>query len=148
MTLKYLITGATGGIGSGVLSYFQTHLPTSSFAASSSDSSSASRFTSQGIEFRHVDYNDRTVLDEAFQRVENLLFVSSNTFDNELRTRQHGNVVDAAKKAGVGHVWYTSLAFGGFGDDSNTAVQQAHIATEKLLKELVPIECDVALLTI
>jgi uncharacterized protein YbjT (DUF2867 family) len=135
MTLKYLVTGATGGIGSGVLSYFQSRLPRSSFAVSSSNPSSASKFTSQGIPFRHVDYNDPAILDEAFQGVENLLFVSSNTFDNELRTRQHGNVVEAAKKAGVSHVWYTSLAFGGFRDDSNAAVQQAHIATEKLLKE-------------
>jgi uncharacterized protein YbjT (DUF2867 family) len=88
MTLKYLVTGATGGIGSGVLLYFQSHLPRSSFAVSSSNPSSASKFTSQGIPFRHVDYNDRAVLDEAFQGVENLLFVSSNTFDNE-RTASH-----------------------------------------------------------
>ena len=133
--LQYLVTGATGGIGSGVISYFLEHLSTSSFAAASSNPSSVSQFTSRGISFRHADYNDLATLDSAFSGVQNVLFVSSNTFDNELRTRQHRNVVEAAKKAGVGHVWYTSLAFGGYSDESKAAVQLAHIATEKMLKE-------------
>lgn len=135
MTVKFLVTGATGGMGSGVLSYFVENLPASSYAASSSKASSASQFTTKGISFRHADYNDPSSLGDAFSGVENLLFVSSNTFDNELRTRQHSNVVEAARRAGVHHVWYTSLAYGGFGDDSKMAVQQAHLATEKMLKE-------------
>ncbi|KAL4922356.1 hypothetical protein BDW62DRAFT_172382 [Aspergillus aurantiobrunneus] len=35
----------------------------------------------------------------------------------------------------VKHVWYTSLAFGGFSDISKAAVQQVHLITERLLKE-------------
>lgn len=37
----------------------------------------------------------------------------------------------------MGQVWYTSLAFGGFSDDSRAAVQQAHLITERFLKEYV-----------
>lgn len=104
MTLKYLITGATGGIGGGVLSYFLEHLQKSDFAVASSRNSSKEQFEKQGIAFRFADYGDLKSLEEAFTGVENLLFVSSNTFDNDLHGRQHKNVIDAAKKAGVGHV--------------------------------------------
>src|SRR5271156_6239806 len=136
MTLKYLVTGATGGIGIGVIKYFQyISLPTHLYAASSSNASNAFKFTSRNIQFRHADYNDPSSLENAFEGVENLLFVSSSTFDNELRARQHKNIIDAAKKAGVGHVWYTSLAFGGYGNKSKVDVMAAHLVTERLLQE-------------
>ena len=70
--------------------------------------------------------------------------------------RQHQNVVDAAKLAGVKHVcicifpyiyhceasffelsyqvWYTSLAFGGLESNSKVSVQQAHYMTEEMLR--------------
>ncbi|KAL3491897.1 hypothetical protein BJX62DRAFT_115458 [Aspergillus germanicus] len=135
MTLKYLITGATGGLGEQVLNYFVAHVPASEFAAASSNASNRARFEARGIAFRHVNYDDQQSLDTGLLDVENLLFVSTNTFDNERRDKQHHQLVDAAKKAGVKHVWYTSLAFGGFSDDSKAAVQQVHLITEKLLKE-------------
>ncbi|OJJ33440.1 hypothetical protein ASPWEDRAFT_160204 [Aspergillus wentii DTO 134E9] len=135
MTLKYLITGATGGLGAQVLAYFIANVPASEYAAASSRESNRKQFTDRGIAFRHVDYNDPKTLEESFHDVENLLFVSTNTFDNEVRRVQHQNFVDAAKKAGVGHVWYTSLAFGGFRSDSKVAVQQAHLMTEEMLRK-------------
>jgi len=110
MTLKFLVTGATGGIGGGVIEHFQKHMPKSDFAASSSNADTRAEFEGKSLNFRHADYNDRESLEKAFAGVENLLFVSSNTFDNELRTGQHRNVVDAAKKMGVGHVrWSQEL---------------------------------------
>ncbi|KAF2395900.1 NmrA-like family protein [Trichodelitschia bisporula] len=134
MTLKYLITGATGGLGAGVLSYLAANNPASDFAAASSRESNRAAFEARGIAFRFADYDRPETLRAAFAGVENLFFVSSNTFDNERRTRQHQAVVDAAVEAGVGHVWYTSLAFGGFGSDSKVDVQVAHLATEDMLR--------------
>ncbi|KAL4886914.1 hypothetical protein BJY04DRAFT_204557 [Aspergillus karnatakaensis] len=135
MTLKYLITGATGGLGKQVLNYFVAHVPPSEFAAASSNVTNKARFEDRGIAFRHVDYDDEQSLSSGLRDVENLLFVSTNTFDNERRDKQHRRLIDAAKRAGVKHVWYTSLAFGGFSNDSKAAVQQAHLITERLLKE-------------
>ncbi|RDW81243.1 putative NmrA-like family protein [Aspergillus mulundensis] len=135
MTLKYLITGATGGLGEQVLNYFLNHVSASEYAAASSRASNRARFEDRGIAFRHVDYDDQESLDSGLRDVDNLLFVSSNTFDNDRRDKQHWRLIDAAKRAGVKHVWYTSLAFGGFSDDSKAAVQQAHLTTERLLKE-------------
>ncbi|KAF9884225.1 hypothetical protein FE257_001957 [Aspergillus nanangensis] len=135
MTLKYLITGATGGLGGPILDYFVDHCASTEYAAASSRESNRRQFEERGIAFRHIDYDSPATLETAFHEVENLLFVSSNTFDNAKRAIQHGNVVSAAKKMGVKHVWYTSLAFGGLTNDSQAAVQQAHLVTEQLLKD-------------
>lgn len=46
-------------------------------------------------------------------------------------------VIDAARRAGVKHVFYSSLAFGGNKDDHSLAVvMQAHLGTEKHLAKL------------
>ncbi|KAJ5629101.1 hypothetical protein N7490_011329 [Penicillium lividum] len=135
MTLKYLITGTTGGFGGQVLEFFIANVPLGEFAVSSSQISNRSMFESRGIQFRHLDYEDPATLEVGLHEVQNLLFVSTNTnvihIDRILR--HHQNVVAAAAKALVGHVWYTSLPFGGFKDDSIVAVQQHHVATEKML---------------
>ncbi|KAJ5160942.1 uncharacterized protein N7482_007946 [Penicillium canariense] len=134
MTMKYLITGATGGLGGQILDYFIAKIPFSEFAASSSSADNRSLFESRGVNFRHLDYEDPATLDRGLNDVENLLFVSTNAnvIDDEKVKRQHRNVVDAAKKAGV---WYTSLPFGGLTNDSEVSVQRAHLATEKILQE-------------
>ncbi|KAL2818509.1 hypothetical protein BDW59DRAFT_127642 [Aspergillus cavernicola] len=135
MSLNYLITGATGGLGEQVLNYFVANVPSSEYAAASSNTSNRAGFEDRGIAFRHVNYDDEQSLDSGLHGVKNLLFVSTNVFDNARRDKQHRRLIDAAKKAGVKHVWYTSLAFGGFSSDSKAAVQQVHLITEGLLKE-------------
>lgn len=49
------------------------------------------------------------------------------------REAHHRAAIDAAVKAGVKHIYYTSLAFG---NPSKAGVMRAHIRTEKYLKEL------------
>ncbi|KAF5654441.1 hypothetical protein FHETE_11309 [Fusarium heterosporum] len=130
--LRYLITGATGGLGKEVLQYFIENFPPSEFAAASSKPSNRSIFESRGIAFRYVDYNDSESLTVGLTDVENLLFVSSVGIT---RMEQHSRLIDAAKKTGVKHVWYTSLAFGGLSNNSTSPVQVDHVETEMLLKE-------------
>ncbi|KAJ5689937.1 hypothetical protein N7462_004329 [Penicillium macrosclerotiorum] len=135
MTLKYLITGATGGLGAQVLSYLVANVPASEYAAASSNEANRKRFEDRGIAFRVVNYDDPSSMETAFKDVENLFFVSTNTFDVEKRRKQHQSFVDIAKKSNVKHVWYTSLAFGGFSSDSKADVQQAHLMTEEMLRQ-------------
>ncbi|KAE8391489.1 hypothetical protein BDV23DRAFT_69911 [Aspergillus alliaceus] len=134
MTLKYLVVGAAGGLGRYVLDHFVANKPTHEFAAASTKESNRKQFEDRGIAFRRVDYEDTASLDAAFHDVENVLFVSTNTFDNEKRRKQHQNFVDAAKRNAVKHVWYTSLAFGGFESNSKATVQTAHLETEEMLR--------------
>lgn len=135
MTLKYLITGATGGLGAGVLSYFVENCPANEYAAASSKEENRKQFEDRGISFRVVNYDDPQSMETAFEDVENLLFVSTNTFDVEKRRNQHQSFVDTAQKMNVKHVWYTSLAFGGFESNSKADVQQAHLMTEEMMRQ-------------
>lgn len=59
-----------------------------------------------------------------------LLLVSTNVFDNEVRIKQHRNVIEAAERADVQRIYYTSLALGGLGDDSKMDIMGAHLQTE------------------
>lgn len=152
MTLKYLVTGATGGLGAGVLSHLIATLPSGEYAAASSREENRKQFEDRGIAFRVVNYDDPLSMESSFQDVENLLFVSTNTFDVEKRRKQHQSFVDAANKMNVKHVshqhthqasqlnnvyqvWYTSLAFGGYESNSKADVQQAHLMTEEMMRQ-------------
>jgi uncharacterized protein YbjT (DUF2867 family) len=53
------------------------------------------------------------------------------------REKHHFAAVDAALKAGVGHIYYTSLAFG---SESEAGVMQAHLRTEAYLKGLTGVK--------
>lgn len=108
MTLKYLITGATGGLGAGVLSYLVANVPPSEYAAASSKEENRKQFEDRGIAFRIASYDDPQTLETAFEDVENLFFVSTNTFDIEKRRKQHQNFVEAAKKMNVKHASHQS----------------------------------------
>ncbi|MCJ1393766.1 hypothetical protein MMC18_006642 [Xylographa bjoerkii] len=124
--VQILITGATGGLGASVLSHLHVLLPpASTIIASSSRLSTGPSFTARGIPFRHADYSDPATLRDA---------LTSNTFDNALRTTQHRHVIEAAKAAGIRHVFYTPLAFGGYTDSSQISVMAAHLTTEALLR--------------
>ena len=101
MTLKYLITGATGGLGEQVMNYFTANVPLSEFAAASSNAANRSIFENRGIAFRHVNYDDPQSLKMGLRDVENLLFVSTGA---KHRAEQHVSVIEAAKDAGVKHV--------------------------------------------
>jgi uncharacterized protein YbjT (DUF2867 family) len=104
MTLKYLITGATGCIGSRVLAYFVGNVPSSDYAATSSREASRQHFEKDGIAFRLANYDEPETLDIAFKDVENLFFVSTDTFDTSRRIVQHRNAIEVARRAGVKHV--------------------------------------------
>ncbi|KAL1956134.1 hypothetical protein VTO42DRAFT_7569 [Malbranchea cinnamomea] len=136
--LKFLVTGASGGLGGSVLDTLYKNVSDPSTIAAASSRPEASAKLQQaypGIQFRVVDYDDATSLVHAFQGVERLFFVSSPEPNSDKREVQHENVVRAAKEAGVGRVYYSSLAFGGYERHSVVSVQRAHIFTEKLLEE-------------
>ncbi|KAF2718997.1 NAD(P)-binding protein [Polychaeton citri CBS 116435] len=132
-----LLTGVTGGLGAKILHdllHVQKVKPQDIIATSRSESR-REEFESQGVQFRVLDYNRPETATSALQGVDQLFFVASATRDNAVRFQEHKTVVDAAKKAGVKRVWYNSLAFGGWGDDSKIGFQQVHYETENMLLE-------------
>lgn len=134
MSVEYLITGVTGGLGAAILDQLLTLVPASSIAVSSTKAARAAEFEKRGVHFRIANYKDPESLTKAFGGVKKLFFTSSDSFDHAQRTKDHENVVNAAKAAGVGHVYYSSLALGGFGE-SKAALMIAHRNTEKSLEK-------------
>jgi uncharacterized protein YbjT (DUF2867 family) len=137
MSTQFLLMGVTGGLGAKIL-HDMLHLnniPPSNIVVTSRSEEARPRFESQGLHFRVADYSRPDTLLSALESVDNLLFMSSSNFDNEKRTVEHRNVVEAAKAKGVRKVWYVSLAHGGYSSHSKIGFQQVHYATEVMLRE-------------
>ena len=103
-----LVTGATGHLGSATLHFLLKKLPASQLAALVRDETKAADLKEQGISLRVGSYDDTASLDTAMQGIDTVLLIAGT--DEENRVRQHSNVVDAAKKAGVQRIAYTSRA--------------------------------------
>ena len=88
--------------------------------------------TQSGVEVRQGDFTHPTTLDSAFAGGDKLLIVSYPSIAHEIRVTSHISAIDAAKRVGIKHIYYTSLMFA---DNSQAAVMQAHLDTEKYLKE-------------
>ena len=82
-----------------------------------------------GVEALEFDYNNPVKLIDALQGIEKLILISGNELGK--RAEQHANVIEAAKKAGVKWVVYTSLLQA---DTSSLSLAPEHYATEKALQ--------------
>ncbi|MBG8556252.1 SDR family oxidoreductase [Hymenobacter guriensis] len=126
-----LITGATGHIGSAVIERLLQLTAPGQVAGLVRDEAKAAGLKAQGVQIRVGDYNDPASLDQAMQGVTKVLLVSGGGDDDGLQ--QHYNVVDAAKKAGVGCLAYTSRAL----KNPDTLVNQLmvrHFQTEDYIR--------------
>lgn len=133
---RVVLTGSTGGLGSAVLKHIiaQNIIPLSKLIISLYNPTKAPS-AAAGLEIRKGDYTSSHTLDNAFNNAKILFLVSYPSIAHKLRVDAHKNAIDAAKRAGITHIIYTSLAFGGdLSDTSVAAVMQAHIDTEAYLK--------------
>ncbi|CAF3003665.1 unnamed protein product [Rotaria sp. Silwood2] len=131
--VKFVLTGSTGELGSRVLRHLlglginPKEIILSVYNPKGADPELA-KFV---FDVRHGDYKRQETLEKAFQGAEILFLVSSTTMIHEKRTEEHRNAIDAAKKVGIKHILYTSLACG---DTRETQIMIAHLDTEDLLK--------------
>lgn len=102
-----LVTGATGGLGHQTIDCLLTSTPAAEIAALVRDVSKATDLVRRGVDVRQADYVDYPALVQAFRGVDKVLLVSAVAFTD--RVGQHRNVIDAAKEAGVKHLFYTSI---------------------------------------
>jgi NAD(P)H dehydrogenase (quinone) len=129
-----LVTGATGGLGQAVVENLLKTVSPSQVAVLVRDPAKAADLQAQGVTIKQGDYTDYASLTAAFAGVDKLFLVSSNDVPN--RTPQHANVIKAAQEAGVKHLVYTSFQRKTEdGSSAAWAIAEAHLATEKLLKE-------------
>lgn len=132
---KILVTGATGSLGRAVVENLLKTVRPDQLAVLARDPAKAADLQAQGVSVKQGDYNDYASLVAAFAGIDKLFLVSSDDIPN--RVAQHTNAIKAAKEAGVQHVVYTS--FQRKTEDGSSAaagIAEAHLATEKLLKEV------------
>ncbi|MDR3706873.1 MAG: SDR family oxidoreductase [Capsulimonadaceae bacterium] len=120
------ITGATGQLGGLVVEKLKAAIPATDIVALVRTPSKAAAL---GVVARAADYTQPAELVEALAGIETLLLISSNEIGK--RAEQHRNVIDAAKKAGVKRIVYTSLLHA---DTSVLSLADEHRATEADLK--------------
>jgi NAD(P)H dehydrogenase (quinone) len=127
----YGVTGATGPFGHlAVLALLDRAVPASDVVAIVRDEAKAQSLAERGVQVRVADYNAGPALAAAFAGVDRLLFVSGSEVGQ--RERQHRNVVEAAKDAGVSLIAYTSIARA---DANSMPLSVEHRATEALLRK-------------
>ncbi|HEX5259031.1 MAG TPA: SDR family oxidoreductase [Sphingomicrobium sp.] len=105
---RIVITGATGGLGSEIARQLLHIAPASLLGVSVRDPRRAEQLLEGGVRVRHGDFDDPATLDDAFEGAKSLLIISTRG-DNERRVVQHRNAIEAAKRAGVQHLYYTSI---------------------------------------
>lgn len=127
-----LVTGATGHLGQAVIEQLLTKIPASGIAALVRNPAKAESLKAKGISIREGDYHNKAALVAAMQGVDKLLFISSSDFND--RPGQQRNVVDAAKEAGVKHIFYTSVSMKNAGNSAIGWLMADHFATEDYIK--------------
>lgn len=127
-----LLTGTTGHLGRATLDTLLRTVPASSVAVLVRNPTGADALRALGVDVRVGTYDDPSSLDAAFSGVTTLLLVSGSDVANRLQ--QHRNVIDAAVRAGVGRVVYTSFVRKDDGPSAIGIVGSSHVETDAYLK--------------
>jgi len=127
-----LITGATGKLGTKVIETLLINkIPADKIAALVRDENKAATLKEKGIDLRLGDYDNRASLDKAMEGIEKVLLISA--LDEGKIVKQHQNVIDAAKKAGVSCIAYTSHCLKDRYSLANP-LMETHFETEDYIK--------------
>ncbi|MFP7254934.1 SDR family oxidoreductase [Terribacillus goriensis] len=129
--MKLLVTGATGNLGSKIVKKLLESVPAGDIAVSVRNPEKAEDLRAQGVEVRQGDFDQPASLDKAFAGVDRLLLISADG-DNDTRIRQHAQAVEAAVKAKVKFIAYTSLVNA---QESELFLAPTHKATEQAIMD-------------
>jgi NAD(P)H dehydrogenase (quinone) len=133
MSQTILVTGASGQLGRGVIRHLleSQGVAPASIIAVTRDTSKLAEFAANGITVRAGDFNDADALPAAFAGADKILIISGA--DVGQRLAQHTAAVDAAVKAGVKRIAYTSMPNPEPGNSVIFAPE--HFGTEQAIKE-------------
>ncbi|WP_376701848.1 SDR family oxidoreductase [Mesorhizobium sp. ISC25] len=124
----YAITGATGQLGRLVIEALLKTIPADRIVAAVRNPAKASDLAERGVIVREADYNRPDTLAPAFAGVQKLLLISSTEVSGRLP--RHQAVIEAAKRAGVSLIAYTSMLHA---DTSPATLAIEHRQTEEVI---------------
>jgi NAD(P)H dehydrogenase (quinone) len=129
----YVLTGVSGYLGSTMAEELLRRVDPAELVFTSRNTSALRQFAERGVRTVEADYDNPESLEEAFAGGKRLLMISGMLVGPH-RRRQHQNVVEAARRAGIEHVVYTSYL--GAGDPENDAlVTLDHRFTEEAIMD-------------
>lgn len=106
--MSVVVTGATGQLGRLIVeSLLAQGLPAAEITAGGRATEKIADLADRGVHVVALDYTDAASLDAAFTGADVVVLVSSNAIGQ--RFAQHSSAIDAAKRAGVGRIVYTSI---------------------------------------
>lgn len=134
MSDTILVTGASGNLGRLVLDHLLASGKVSpgKIIAVSRDPAKLGPYAEKGVITRSGDFDAPASLDNAFQGAGKLLLISTDALGEPgKRLAQHKVAVEAAKKANVGRIFYTSLPNA---ETSVITFAPDHLGTEEAIK--------------
>ena len=123
------VTGATGHLGRLVIAALLKKVPAPRMIAAVRNVEKAGDIAGQGVQVRRADYNQPSMWDDALKGADKVLLISSSEVGQ--RVKQHRSVIDAAKRAGVKLLAYTSVLRA---DTSPLRLAVEHKETEALIR--------------
>jgi len=129
--MSIVITGASGQLGRSTAELVLGRVPASEVILTTRHPEEISDLAERGAEVREADFERPEAFVGAFEGGEKLLLVSTDAVG--ARVAQHRAAIEAAGKAGVRHVIYTSYL--NPVEDNPAPVTADHRETEKALRE-------------
>ncbi|CAH0264517.1 SDR family oxidoreductase [Plantibacter cousiniae (nom. nud.)] len=127
--MSLVVTGATGQLGHLVAEHLLARgTDPATIVATGRRTEALADLAAQGVRTAKVDFADPATLDAALESGDTVLLVSSSEVGQ--RVAQHAAVIDAAKRAGVARLVYTSALRA---DTSPLILAPEHKATEELI---------------
>jgi NAD(P)H dehydrogenase (quinone) len=123
-----VVTGASGQLGRLVIDRLLQQIPASEIVAAVRSPEKAADLAAKGVHVRQADYAQPATLEGAFAGAKKILLISSSEVGQ--RVAQHQAVIDAAKRAGVELLAYTSVLHA---DTSLLGLAEEHRQTEVAL---------------
>jgi len=124
-----IVTGATGHLGRLVIAALLKKVPASSIVAAVRNVEKAKDIAALGVKMRYANYNEPSMWDAALKGANKVLLISSSEVGQ--RAKQHRSVIDAARRAGVKLLVYTSVLRA---DTSPLGLAAEHKETEAMIR--------------
>lgn len=129
--MKIIITGASGQYGRLAVARLLKRVPAGDLILLTRRPEKLADLAELGADVRRGDFDEPMGLVDAFRDGERLLLISATRVGQ--RVVQHKAAIDAAVRAGVRHIAYTSVV--GIAPDNPALVTRDHGPTEQLLRD-------------
>ncbi|MDQ0075714.1 SDR family oxidoreductase [Arthrobacter oryzae] len=128
--MSIVIAGATGQLGRLVVEeLLHRGVPGGEIVAGGRSATQLAELAGLGVKTASVDYNDPASVISALSEGDTMLLISGNDIQN--RTTQHEAVIDAAVRAKVAHILYTSVLAA---DSTPIILAPDHVKAEQYIR--------------